>query len=144
MRKALVLVAFLALTGAPLRADQATRDRPESAAALANVSPAPYANYEEALFPRAGGMMEKAARELARDVAEAAGAREAFEQELSSGRARERVLRDIELALRLGLNSTPVFFYRGTLLTGESQLAESYIQEELGNAGRVSGREARR
>jgi len=106
----------------------------EQAAALAGVSPALYAKYEDALFPRAGGMTEKAARELAADVAEAAGAREAYEAEISSGRARQRVVRDIELALRLGLNGTPVFFYRGAQLTSEPDLAESYIREKLTKA----------
>jgi hypothetical protein len=106
----------------------------ESAAALSGVSPALYTKYEESIFPRAGSMNEKAVRELAVDVAEAAGVREAFDAELSSGRARERVVRDIELAMRLGLNGTPVFFYRGVYLTSEPNLAESYIQSRQGGS----------
>ena len=104
----------------------------ESAAALSAVSPALYTKYEEAIFPRAGSMTEKAARELAIDVAEAAGVREAFDAGLSSGRARDRVVGDIELAMRLQLNGTPVFFYRGAYLTSEPSLAESYIQSRMG------------
>jgi len=104
----------------------------ESAAALAGVSPALYARYEDAIFPRAATMTEAAARELAADVADAAGSREAFDSEIASGRARGRVARDVELALRLGLNSTPVFFYRGAFLTSDPNLAESFIQSKLG------------
>ncbi len=99
----------------------------ENAAALSNISPSLYLEYEEALFPRAGQMNAAAAREIAIDVAEAAGAREAFAAELSSGRARERVVRDIGLALRLGLNSTPVFFYGGAFLTSEPGIVEGSI-----------------
>jgi protein-disulfide isomerase len=104
----------------------------ESAAALAAVSPALYARYEEAVFPRAGTMTESAVRELAVDVAEAAGSRPAYEAELSSGRARDRVVADVTAALRLGLNGTPVFFYRGVFLTSEPNLLEGYIQPRLG------------
>ncbi len=114
----------------------------ESGAALANVSPALYAKYEDALFPRAAGMNEKGARDLATDIAEAAGAREAFAAELSSGRARERVLNDINTALKLGLNGTPVFFFRGAWLTSEPDLAENYIKAALGDAGEA-GRQGR-
>jgi protein-disulfide isomerase len=106
----------------------------ESAAALANVSPVLSTKYEEALSPRAGGLTEAGARQIASDVAEAAGVGEAYEAELSSGRARNRVVRDIELAFSLGLNSTPVFFFRGAQLTGEPGLAENAIQSGLGNA----------
>ena len=75
----------------------------ESAAALAGVSPALYVKYEEAIFPQAGSMTEPAARELAADVADAAGAAQAFDAEISSGRARDRVVsRRFDLALRLG------------------------------------------
>jgi protein-disulfide isomerase len=104
----------------------------ESAAALAGVSPALYVRYEEAVFPRAGSMTEAAVRELAADVADAAGSRAAFDAELSSGRARDRVVSDVALALRLGLNGTPVFFYRGAFLTSDPNLAEGYIQSRLG------------
>ena len=110
----------------------------ESAAALVNVSPDLYAKYEEALAPRASGLTEAGARGIGTDVAEAAGVREAYEAELSSGRARSRVVRDIELALSLGLNSTPVFFFRGAQLTGEPGLAENAIQSGLGNAAEAS------
>jgi hypothetical protein len=115
----------------------------ESAAALALISPALYARYEETLFPKAPTMTEKGARELGADVAEAAGVRDAYETELSSGRASARVLRDVELALKLGLNSTPVFFYRGALLMGEPRLAEDYIQSKL-NAPTASDKGAPR
>jgi protein-disulfide isomerase len=110
----------------------------ESAAALANFSPALSAAYEEALAPRAAGLTEAGARQIGSDVAEAAGVREAYEAELSSGRARDRVVRDIELALSLGLNSTPIFFFRGAQLTGEPGLAENAIQSGLGNAAEAS------
>ena len=106
----------------------------ERAAALAASSPALYAKYEETVFPRAGSMNEKAATDLAADIADAAGVREAFEAELSSGRARERVLRDIELAMRLGSFGTPVFFYQGTYLTSEPSLAETFIQSRQSGA----------
>jgi protein-disulfide isomerase len=106
----------------------------ESAAALATVSPALYTRYEDAIFPRAGSMTEQAARDLAADIAEAAGARGAFAAELSSGRARDRVLNDVNLALRLGLNGTPVFFYRGAWLTSEPDLAENFILGKRGEA----------
>lgn len=110
----------------------------ESAAALAGVSPALYTRYEEAVFPRAASMTEAAARELAADVADAAGVRPAFDAEIATGRARDRVVRDVELALRLGLNSTPVFFYRGAHLISDPNLAESYIQSRLGGSGKAS------
>jgi len=107
----------------------------ESGAALANVSPQLEDNYERAIFPRAETMNAKAARDLATDVAEAAGSRKAFEEEIASGRARERVLADIDLALRLGLNGTPVFFFRGAQLTSEPDLAEHYVESRLSDAG---------
>ena len=110
----------------------------ESAAALSDVAPALYARYENAVFPRAATMTEASAREIAADIAEAAGVKPAFEEEIASGRARGRVIRDVELALRLGLNSTPVFFYRGAQLTGDPNLAESYIQSRLRGSGKPS------
>ncbi len=103
----------------------------ESAAALANVSPSLYFKYEEAIFPHVADMTDASARQLAADVAEAAGVRDAFSNELSSGRARARVLRDIDLALRLGLNGTPVFYYKGVCLSSEAGLAEDYIASRL-------------
>jgi protein-disulfide isomerase len=110
----------------------------ESASALGGISPALYTRYEDAIFPRAASMTERSARELATDVADAAGVRETYEAEISSGRARDRVMRDVELALRLGLNSTPVFFYRGASLTSDPNLAESYLQSRLGGSGKPS------
>ena len=107
----------------------------ESAAALANVSPQLEDNYERAIFPKAETMNAQAARDLAGDVAEAAGSRKAFEEEITSGRARKRVVADIDLALRLGLNGTPVFFFRGAWLSSEPDLAEHYVESRLSDAG---------
>jgi len=107
----------------------------ESAAALANVSAQLEDNFERAIFPKAERMNAQAVRDLAADVAEAAGSRKAFEEELASGRARERVLADIDLALRLGLNGTPVFFFRGAQLSSEPDLAEHYVEGRLSDAG---------
>ena len=112
----------------------------ECAAALAAVSPALYTKYEDAIFPRAGEMDETSARDVAGDVAQAAGAGDAFVAELSSGRARQRVLGDIELALRLGLNGTPVFYYRGAWLSSEPELAENSIQKGLEEAAKPAGK----
>ncbi len=112
----------------------------ETAAALAGVSPPLYLRYEEAVFPRASTMNPAAARQLGADVAEAAGVGPAFAAELSSGRARQRVVRDIELAMRLGLNGTPVFFDEGVFLTAEPGLAENAIGARLGAAPAASGR----
>ena len=75
------------------------------------------------------------AYDLAGDVAEAAGSRKAFEEEFRSGRGRDRVLADINLALRLGLNGTPVFFFRGAWLSSEPELAEHYVESRLSDAG---------
>jgi hypothetical protein len=49
-------------------------------------------------------------------------------------RARERVLNAINTALTLGLNGTPVFFYRGAWLTSEPGLAENFILGKRGDA----------
>ena len=103
----------------------------ECAAALAAVKPALYRRYEETVFARAEGMSAAAARELASDIAEAAGTGAAFKAELSSGRARNRVLGDIGLAMRLGVTGTPSFLFRGTLLPGEKDLLEAYLGESL-------------
>jgi protein-disulfide isomerase len=108
----------------------------ESAAALANVSPALADKYEQAIFPKAQSMNAKAARDLGADIAEAAGARDAFQTEISSGRARDRVIADVDLALRLGLNGTPVFFYEGAWLTSERDLAEHFIEDRLSQASK--------
>ena len=69
----------------------------ESAAALAAVKPELYRKYEESVFARSEGMSIAAARELATDIAAAAGAGEAYAAEIASGRARGRVLSDISL-----------------------------------------------
>jgi protein-disulfide isomerase len=107
----------------------------ECAAALAAVSPDLYERYEQAVGQRASAMNNAAAREIANDVADSANARPAFEAELSSGRARGRVIRDVELALSLGLYSTPAFFFRGAQVTGEAGAAEKFITAELGESG---------
>jgi hypothetical protein len=103
----------------------------ESAAALAGVKPELYRRYEESVFARAEGMSAAAARELASDIASAAGAGEAFAAEIASGRARGRVLSDISLAMRLGIMTTPSFLYRGTLVPGEKGLFEDYLWQSL-------------
>ena len=103
----------------------------ESAAALGSVSAPLVDNYERQIFAGASGMNEKAARDLASDIAEAAGVKQAFDAEIASGRARDRVIADINLALRLGLNGTPVFFFRGAWLTSEPDLAEHFIASHL-------------
>lgn len=99
----------------------------EAAAALASVSPELFARYMEALFSREG-MTAEAARQLAADVAEAAGRRADFGAELSSGRARQRVARDITLAIRLGIGATPRFVHAGTLVAGERGVLEAYLE----------------
>jgi protein-disulfide isomerase len=76
-------------------------------------------------------MNAAAARELAADIADAAGAREAYNAELASGRARGRVLRDISLAQRLGVMGTPSFLFRGTLLPGERGVLEDFLWTSL-------------
>jgi len=106
----------------------------ECAAALAAVSPDLYERYEQAVGQRAATMSRTAAREVALDVADSANARPAFESELSSGRARERVIRDVNLALSLGLYGTPAFFFRGAHLTGETGTAEKFITAELADS----------
>jgi len=113
----------------------------ENAAALAAAKPELYHRYEEMIFARAEKMSAAAARELASDVAEAAGAREKFEAEIASGRARESVVKDIELAMRLGITGTPSFVTEGTFLSGEKGLLESYLFERLPAAarGKASG-----
>ena len=107
----------------------------ESGAALANVDPALYGKYEDAMFAREG-MTAAAARQLAADVAEAAGAKEKFEAEVSSGRARERIVRDVRLAMRLGLSGTPAFLHDGNFVSGEPDLFEAYLREKLSPGGK--------
>jgi protein-disulfide isomerase len=111
----------------------------ETAAALANVSPPLYARYEQTVFPQASSMTPEAVRQAGADVAEAAGVGPAYREELSSGRARQRVARDVELALRLGLNGTPVFFYEGASLTSDKGAAEAYIESRLRNPSAATG-----
>jgi hypothetical protein len=112
----------------------------ESAAALANIRPALYAKYEDALFARTQGMDAKTARELALDIAEAEASRKEFENEISSGRARDRVLRDIRLAVRLGVSGTPAFIHEGNFISGEKDLFETYLADKLGSGGAEAGR----
>jgi protein-disulfide isomerase len=116
----------------------------ECAAALSAVSPALEDNYERSVFAKAASMNPPAARETASDVAEAAGVETAFEAELSSGRARDRVIADIDLALRLGLNGTPAFFFRGVWLTSEPELAEHFIDARLSEPGGSTGKSSPR
>src|SRR5262245_54142560 len=111
----------------------------ESAAALAAISTQLEDNYERAIFPKASAMNAAAARQLAADVAEAAGSRKAFEEEIASGRARDRVLADVDLVLRLGLNGTPMFFFQGAWLTSEPELAEKTIEARLSSGGKPGG-----
>ncbi len=99
----------------------------ESAAALAAVDPPLYTRYEEMVFARAQGMTAASARQLASDVAEGAGAVEPFRAELAIHRARDRVLRDIELALRLGIHGTPAFVLDGRLVPGERGVLENAV-----------------
>jgi thioredoxin family protein len=99
----------------------------ESAAALAALGPAEYSRYEEMVFARSEGLSASAARQLAADVAEAAGEKERFEAELSSGRARARVVRDVELAGRIGVGGTPAFVLDGRLVPGE----RGFLEREL-------------
>jgi len=103
----------------------------ESAAALAGIGggagAALYARYEEMVFARSEGMTAAGARQLAADVAESVGERERFEAELSSGKARERVVRDVELATRLGVGATPAFVLDGRLVPGERGFLEGEL-----------------
>lgn len=105
----------------------------ESAAALAGAGGggALYARYEEMMFARSEGMTAAGARQLAADVAEAAGERERFEAEISSGRARERVVRDVELATRLGIGATPAFVLDGRLVPGERGFLEGELARRV-------------
>lgn len=102
----------------------------ECAAALAGAGvsgPSLYRRYEEAVFGRFESMSAASAREVAADLAESAGAKAAFESELSSGRARERVLRDLELATRLGIHGTPTFVLDGRIVPGERGYLENAL-----------------
>src|SRR5262249_2758902 len=90
----------------------------ECAAALASASPDLSSRYEEAVFDRQERMTAAAAGELARDMAEAGHAAAKYEEEISSGRARDRVLEDITLAIRLGIVTTPSFLQAGNVISG--------------------------
>ncbi len=103
----------------------------EQGAALGNVDPALYTKFEEAVFARAATMSAEAARALASDVAEAAGAKAAFEKELTSGRARERVVNDLRLGIRLGITGTPAFFHDGNFVSAEKDLFETYLRGKV-------------
>lgn len=111
----------------------------EVAAALGNVDPALYSKFEEALFARASSMSAEAARTLASDVAEAAGSKAAFDKELSSGRARERVLDDMRLGIRLGVSGTPAFFHDGNFVSAERELFETYLRGKVPPPARPAG-----
>jgi protein-disulfide isomerase len=104
----------------------------ECAAALAEAGPAAFLEYEDAVFARSETMSAAAARELARDVAEAANGKAAFETALSSGRARQRVLQDIELASRLGVHGTPSFVLDGKVVPGERGYLENALMQKYG------------
>ena len=111
----------------------------EVGAALGNVDPALYSKFEEALFARASSMSADAARALASDVAEAAGSKAAFEKELSSGRARQRVLDDMRLGIRLGVTGTPAFFHDGNFVSAERELFETYLRGKVSPPARPAG-----
>src|SRR5262245_35300054 len=115
----------------------------ETAAALANVSPALYARYEQTVFPQASSMTPETVRQAGADVAEAAGVGPAYREELSSGRARQRVARDVGLAMSLGLKGTPVFFYEGTFLASDTGIAENFIDGRLRPAAPSAGSSGR-
>jgi hypothetical protein len=104
----------------------------ECAAALAEAAPAAFLRYEEAVFGRFESMSAAAARELAGDMAEASKAKAAYEAALSSGRARDRVLRDIELASRLGIHGTPSFVLDWKLVPGERGYLENALMQVYG------------
>ena len=106
----------------------------ESAAALAAISSQLYESYETALFARAETMDSDGARQLAADVAEAAGRKKDLAAEVSSGRPRERVLADLRLGMRLGVAGTPWFFHDGTLIPADPDLLENLLRERLGAA----------
>ena len=111
----------------------------EQGAALGNVDPALFTKFEEAVFARASTMSAEAARALASDVAEAAGAKAAFEKELTSGRARERVVADLRLGIRLGVTGTPAFFHDGNFVSAERELFETYLRGKVSPPARPAG-----
>ncbi len=106
----------------------------ECAAALAAASVPLYGRFEEAVFARQEGMSAAAARELAADIADAGGARAAYDAEISSGRARDRVLADIDLAVRIGAHGTPLFVLDGRLVPGQRGFLENALILSHGNS----------
>lgn len=111
----------------------------EQAAALGNVDPALYSKFEDAIFARAATMSAEAARALASDVAEAADSKAAFQKELSSGRARERVVEDLRLGIRLGITGTPAFIHDGNFVSAEKELFETYLRGKVPPPARPAG-----
>ena len=116
-------VRFFPLSGAHEWAFAAA----ESGAALAGASVAAYEQYEKAIFARGEGMDAAGARQIAADAADAAGVRQAYESELSSGRARERVLSDMQLGIRIGVTGTPTFVLDGLLVPGPRGMLENAL-----------------
>lgn len=112
----------------------------EQGAALGNVDPALYSKFEDAVFARAATMSAEAARALASDVAEAAGVKAAFQKELSSGRARERVVNDLRLGIRLGITGTPAFIHEGNFVSAEKELFETYLRGKVPPSASPAGR----
>jgi protein-disulfide isomerase len=110
----------------------------ESGAALAALEPELFERYADAVFARQEKMAAAASRELAADIAEAAGVKEKFAAELSTGRARDRVLADITLALRLGITGTPSFVEGGTFVSGEHPLLETYLAQKFPSPTRTA------
>ena len=104
----------------------------EAATALASIDPALYGKYRAAVFARAESLNEQGCRDLAADVAEAAGVGSRYRQEIANGRAREKVLADQALAARLGVVITPTFVQDGMLVSGENGLLENRLFERLG------------
>lgn len=104
----------------------------EAATALASIDPALYGKYRAAIFARAEGLNEQGCRDVAADVAEAAGVGARYRQEIANGRARDRVLADQALAARLGVVITPTFVHDGMLVSGEAGLLENRLFERLG------------
>ena len=122
-----------------VRTHEWAMDAAEVAAALANVDVALYDKFEEQAFARGESLNAEAVRVLAADVAESSGAKAKFESELSSGRARERVLNDIRLGIRLGLSGTPSSFHEGNFVSGERDLFETYLRGKIGAPSRATG-----
>jgi protein-disulfide isomerase len=101
----------------------------ECASALAAIDPKLFVKYRQMVFARAESLNEAGCREIGKDVAESGGAVTRYEEEIRSGRARERVLADMRLAARLGVSITPTFLYDGILVSGENGLLERALAE---------------